>query len=128
MQKLTIAIVAALSLVAAPAYADRGYHRGYRGHHHSSGNSAWAGVAVIGALAGMAIMAERSRPVYVEPYRYYEQPVYQAPARVYAAPPVYVAAPPATVNVWYFCQSSAMYYPYTEACPEGWQTVPAGPN
>lgn len=127
MQKLTIAFLAALSLAAAPAYADRGHYRGYRGHHHhSGGSSAWAGVAVVGALAGLAIMAERNRPVYVEPY--YGQPVYRAPARVYEAPPVYVAAPPVTSNVWYFCQSSAMYYPYTQACPEGWQTVPAGPN
>ena len=119
MRKLIITFITALSMAALPAYADRGHGRGDYGHrdfgHHGGGGSAWAGVAVIGALTGLAIMAERSRPVYVAPS--YAEPVYPAPMN-YRVRPV-------AQNVWYYCQSSAMYYPNTNACPEGWQAVPA---
>jgi hypothetical protein len=112
MRNLAITLVTALSLIALPAYADRGgayrhgggYGHGYSGHHH--GGAPWAGLAVVGALTGLAIVAAQRRPVYVEPY----------PAPVYAPP-----AGPA-----YYCQSSAMYYPHTTACPEGWLAVPGG--
>jgi hypothetical protein len=116
MHKLSIAIITALSLVALPAHADRGYERGGYGHHRGGGGggNAWAGLAIIGAIAGLAIMAEHSRPVYVE-------------SPTYAAPPVYAVPAPAASENWYYCQSSATYYPYTNACPEGWQVVPARP-
>jgi hypothetical protein len=120
MRKLIVTLIAALSLTSFPALADRGDRDGrhdYRGH-----GSAWTGLAVVGALAGLAIMAERSRPVEVVPY--YEQPVYSPPV-VYDAPPVY--APPPAPDRWYYCRSSAIYYPYTQSCPEGWQAVPARP-
>lgn len=119
MKNLAVAAATALSLVALPAQAEHGYRRDGRHHHREDDNSSlWAGVAIIGAIAGLAILAdndkpERSQPVYVEP--------------PYPAPTNY-GAPPVATNVWYFCPSSGMYYPYTKACPEGWQTVPAGAN
>lgn len=139
MHKLIIAVVTTLSLIALPAHADRGYdrggyrghadrghdHGGHRGHGHRGGNNdgaVWAGLAVFGALAGLAILAERSAPVQAAPV--YMEP-YTEP--VYAAPPAYAAPPPAATENWYYCNSSAMYYPDTNACPEGWQTLPARP-
>ena len=115
MQKLLVTVVTSLALVAFPAYADHGHERGNY-EHHGDRSSAWAGVAAIGAIAGLAILAEQSRPVYTTPA--YVEPVYLAPVN-------YVPPQPAS-NVWYYCQSSAMYYPYTKACPDGWQAVPAG--
>lgn len=125
MRKLIVPVVLALSLVALPAHAQRrGYDHGGYGHR-GGGGSGWAGLAVFGALTGLAIMAERSRPVYVDPY--YVGPVYP-PQPVYIEQQQMPAAPSANVSgVWYYCGSSAMYYPYTRACPEGWQTVPARP-
>lgn len=126
-----VTLFAAFALAAAPAYADRGYggrgsyygggspHRG--GSYHRGGSSIWPGVAVIGAIAGFAILAERNRPVYVDPY-----PAYPV-QRVYVEPPVIVAPARGVSQPWYYCQSSAMYYPYTQACPEGWQAVPTQP-
>lgn len=85
-------------------------------------------MAIFGALTGLAIMVDRTRPVYVDPY--YVDPYYVGP--VYQSQPVYVEQPPvpapaSSAGVWYYCGSSAMYYPYTQACPEGWQAVPARP-
>ncbi len=124
MHKVIITFITALSLVALPAHAERGNGRRGHDHHRGDGGSAWAGLAVIGAITGLAIMAERSRPVYAEPY--YVEPVYSPPV-TYAEPPVYSAPAPASPENWYFCPSSEMYYPYTKACPEGWQAVPARP-
>lgn len=124
MRRLIVPVFLALSVAALPAQAQRGYgHRSY-GHHSGSG-SGWAGLAVFGALTGLAILSERSRPVYVDPY-------YVGP--VYSPQPVYIEQQPApdvspvdAAGSWYYCGSSAMYYPYTQACPEGWQAVPARP-
>lgn len=128
MRKFIVPLITALALAATPAYADRGHGGGYRDggghrshHHRGGGSSIWPGVAIIGAIAGMAILAERSRPVVVDPY-----PSYPAQP-VYVEPPVVVAPARANAQAWYYCQSSAMYYPYTQACPEGWQAVPARP-
>ena len=119
MKNLIIAFITALSLAALPAYADRGhghgsfshgsYGHGGNGHFHGGGVP-WAGVAAAGTATGLAIMATHSRPVYVT--HYYAAPVYRAPM-MYSG----------NRNIWYYCQSSAMYYPYTDYCPEGWQTV-----
>ena len=127
MRKFVVPFIAALALAALPAHADRGYYgRGGNGYHGGGGVSPWAGLAVFGALAGLAIMAESSRPVYVDPYNagpaYAPQEVYiegQPEARVLQANPA---------GAWYYCASSAMYYPYTKACPEGWQALPAQPH
>jgi hypothetical protein len=116
MRKSVVALFTALCLAAYPAYADRGHHRGghhrqHQHHHNQGGGSAWVGLAVIGAIAGLALMAEQSRP---------------RPAAAYQAQPVYPAPAPAE-GTWYYCQSSGIYYPQTTACPEGWQAVPATP-
>lgn len=117
MRKLIVAFLTALSLVASPAHADRGYYRDEHHHRHGDGNSAWIGLAVVGAIAGLAMMADQSRPRYAAP-AYPPQPVY---------PPSYSAPAPAAPGTWYYCQSSGMYYPDTRVCPEGWQAVPAAP-
>ncbi len=39
-------------------------------------------------------------------------------------PPAYAPPPPPPGN-WYYCRSSGQYYPYTDACPDGWMVVPA---
>ena len=127
MRKLTIIAAAFLSfsLLASPAFADRGYYD--RGH----GGGGWGGLAVFGALTGAIIASEiisNQQPVYVQ-----SQPVYVSPYPVQPAyvqqPTIAQQSPPApSANNWYFCQSSAMYYPYTQACPEGWQAVPAQPR
>lgn len=53
-------------------------------------------------------------PLYYPPYYY--DPYYYAP------PPVeYVQ--PAPPQPWYYCASARAYYPYVQACPEGWQQV-----
>jgi len=124
MKNIVVALITSLSLAALPVYADGGRGRGNYNHqrgnyeHHNGNSSLWAGVAVIGAIAGLAILAENNRPVYAAPAPTYVEPAYPAPVN-------YAPAQPAS-NVWYYCQSSAMYYPYTKACPEGWQAVPAG--
>lgn len=119
MRNLIITLIAALSFAAFPAHADRGYRHGGEHRHRGGNGSAWAGVAILGAVTGLAIMADRSRPLYVDPYPV--EPIYSAPLS-YRAPAAYY--PPGS---WYYCRSSAMYYPYTKACPEGWQAVAARP-
>lgn len=128
MRKLSIVIpvLLSLSLAASPVFADRGYYD----HGHRGGGGGWGGLAVFGALTGAIIATEivrNQQPVYVQP-----QPVYVAP---YPVQPVYVEQavvarpmpPGPSANNWYYCQSSAMYYPYTQACPEGWLAIPQRP-
>lgn len=126
MRKFVVPFIVALALAALPAHADRGYYgRGGNGYHGGGGVSPWAGLAVFGALAGLAIMAESSRPVYVDPYG--AGPAY-APQEVYIEGQPEAGVPQANpAGAWYYCASSAMYYPYTKACPEGWRAVPAQP-
>lgn len=49
---------------------------------------------------------------------------YSPPAVVYAQPmiiePIVLAAQPQP-PVWYFCASTKQYFPYVDACAEGWQ-------
>ncbi|MCL2636149.1 MAG: hypothetical protein FWD50_05915 [Betaproteobacteria bacterium] len=66
----------------------------------------WIVPAAVLTVGGIALATAISRP----------SPVYVAP------PPAYVMPPPPAGN-WYYCRSSSQYYPYTNACPEGWQTV-----
>jgi len=49
-----------------------------------------------------------------------------APQQAPSAPPVSAPTQPAA-PVWYYCESSATYYPYVAECKEGWRTVPATP-
>lgn len=47
-------------------------------------------------------------------------------ASIYHSPPptvIYNTPPPPPSGSWYYCHSSGQYYPYTNACPEGWQAV-----
>ena len=126
MKKLTAILVAtSLALTTTSvAYADGGRHHGWHGnqrhhhhHHHRSGPN-WVGPAAVLAIAGMAIGSAAYSNAYAAPAPVYSAPVYVPPAPVYSAPP-------ARGGVWYFCGSSGQYYPYTNACPEGWQAVPA---
>ena len=116
--KKAISILLAASLTlgsAGNAFADRGghHHRHFRPpvphhhHHHRPYRSDWVGPAAVLAITGLAIgAATYGSRAYAEP-----APVYQAP--------------PANPGIWYYCGSSGQYYPYTQACPEGWQAVPA---
>ena len=127
MRKLSIIFAALLSatLIATPAFADRGGYGGPRGGGYGRGDGGWGGLAIFGALAGVIVASEivnSQRPAYIQP-----QPVYTEP---YPAQPVYIETeqPARSANSWYYCRSSAMYYPYTKACPEGWLAVPAQPD
>lgn len=61
--------------------------------------------------------------------------LYPEPAYPYPDPytPPFPDRPPAPgaegdePQYWYFCESAQGYYPYVDACPEGWQLVPAQP-
>jgi hypothetical protein len=59
---------------------------------------------------------------------FYEEPIYPYPTFI---GPAYeedlVAPPPPPVAAWYYCSDPAGYYPYVQACPTGWRTVPATP-
>lgn len=98
MRKTIIASLTALCLAAAPAYADHDrYHDGHRNRHDNG--SPWVGLAIVGAIAGLAMIASSDRdrprpqaPVYVEPT---SSPPYSAP---YSAPysPPYSPPPPPT--------------------------------
>ncbi|KAB2927822.1 MAG: hypothetical protein F9K30_02995 [Dechloromonas sp.] len=77
-------------------------------HHHAPRVSHrhhrdWIGPAALIALTGVTIGA--------------------AVSQLPPPPPVHYSAPPPTSGSWYFCGSSGQYYPYTNACPEGWQAV-----
>ena len=107
----TILISAVLSLSsigAAQAHDGERFFRPpmpyYEHHHHH--DRGWIGPAAVLAITGLAIGTT----------------IYQ---RSYAPPPqVIYTAPPPNPNIWYYCGSSGQYYPYTNACPEGWQAVP----
>lgn len=113
MKKITALLVAATLALSftTSAQADWGHHHGgHHGHGHRSG-SGWVGPAAVLAITGLAIgAAVASQNTY-------------APAPVYSAPPR--PMPSANYGTWYYCGSSDQYYPYTNACPEGWQAVPA---
>ena len=114
--------VVALSIaLTTPAQAQ--WERGYR---HHGGGWVWGGVGIAAVITGLAIEGAvlNAPPYYGQPV--YAAPIYTDPSPVYVAPQTY-ATPPMS-NIWYFCRSSAMYYPYTRACPEGWEQVPARPE
>jgi|APCry1669189241_1035207.scaffolds.fasta_scaffold41585_3 hypothetical protein len=59
-------------------------------------------------------------------YYYYSAPIYPYPDPY--LPPVITAPPVPTATVWYFCEPTKSYYPYTPTCPVPWQQVPATPG
>lgn len=92
---------------AQAEWGHRGHHHGHHHHgHHRHGGGHWVGPAAVLAITGLALGAAAYHNAQA------------APAPVYTAPPP-------NPNVWYYCGSSGQYYPYTNACPEGWQAVPA---
>ena len=116
MKKITALFIAATLAMTATtsAQADWGRHHGGHGHGHYGhrSGSGWVGPAAVLAITGLAIGAA----VASQQYSY-------APAPVYSPPPR--PMPSANYGTWYYCGSSGQYYPYTNACPEGWQAVPA---
>ncbi len=91
------------------------YGHQYNQHHHYTPPRVerrhrpdWVAPAAMIALGGLAIGTAI----------HYSNASPAQPNYNYSAPP----APPA--GQWYFCRSSGQYYPYTNACPEGWQAVP----
>ena len=122
MKKIaTLSLIAILGLTTiSPASADWGHHRDFRPpmpfreqhheHHERRGN--WVGPAAVLAITGLALGAAAYSHAQPAP-----QPVYVAPQPVYT--------PPAPRGMWYYCNSSGQYYPYTNICPEGWVAVPA---
>ena len=114
MKKITALFIAAtLALTATTsAQADWGHRHGGYGHDRGyRSGPGWVGPAAVLAITGLAIGAAVAA-----------QNSY-APVPVYAAPPR--PMPSADYGTWYYCGSSGQYYPYTNACPEGWQAVPA---
>ena len=130
-----LAAIAALSLIAMPAWADRGHGHGY----------GW-GWGPAGFLFGSALLysALQPRPYYA-PQIVYAPPVYGPVVQpyyepTYIAPPV-VALPPPPTNLaqgpstempggspwWYFCRKPGAYYPYVRECPSGWEKVSPTP-
>lgn len=125
MKKTAIlCLAAALAMsINTSAQADWGRHRSdfrppmpKHDHHYHRGG--WIGPAAIMAIAGVAISTAAYSNAYAAPAPVYATPAYSAPTPVYVTP-----APPA--SVWYYCASAEQYHPYTNACPEGWQVLPA---
>ncbi len=128
-----LALVLAAVTASSAAFAGRGYYHG--GGHHGGYYHARVGVGVYFG------------PGFVYggyPYGYYPYPYYYPPAVVSApaSPPQYIeqgpdgpvpapgpedAAPPPAQAWWYYCNQPEGYYPYIQACPGGWQKVPAQP-
>ncbi|MBS1144368.1 MAG: hypothetical protein H6R14_1774 [Proteobacteria bacterium] len=107
----TLALTGATSAQAEWGHRHGGHGYGHHGHHGHRGGHGWVGPAAVLAITGLAIgAAVASQHSY-------------APAPVYSAPPR--PMPSADYGTWYYCGSSGQYYPYTNACPEGWQAVPA---
>lgn len=117
MKKITIALLSTTLLLSSIGSAQAGpeYHHGHRGyypppvhhehrHNHSPSRHHWIGPAALLAIGGLTIGTLLHQQA--------------APQAVYSPPP-----PPS--GSWYYCGSSGQYYPYTQACPEGWQAVPA---
>ena len=123
MKKITALFIAATLAMTATtsAQAEWGHRHGGHGHGHHGhrGGQGWVGPAAVLAIAGLAIgTAVASQRSYAP-----------APVYSYTPEPVYYNPPPRPAPVdygtWYYCGSSGQYYPYTNACPEGWQAVPA---
>lgn len=133
-----LAVFAAGTMAAAPAWADRGYGHGGYGHF-------WG---PFGFLVGTAVLysALQPRTVYYEPQVTYVpsgpvptviQPYYAEQS--YASPPAAPAPPPppggssvSTLGMpgshwWYFCQNPNGYYPYVRECQTGWEKVSPTP-
>lgn len=89
----------------------------------SAHGGGWGGPAVLGALAGAAVVgsvvASQPREVYVQ-----QQPVYVQPQPVYAAPPpvYYAPPPPVYVQQQVYYRPAPVYY----GPPRGYYGPPHG--
>ena len=115
MRRVTLALLAMVLLTAgapSPARAD-GFGWGL----------------LFGTLIAAPIVASTYYPRYYYPPYYGYTPYYPYGPTYGYAEPTYAAprVSPEASQVWYYCASSRGYYPYTRACPEGWQTVPVRP-
>jgi len=119
----TILSAAIACTIAAPAHADRwghgdirhfhdrdwgDWHHGYWHHDWHDGHFGWWWV-----VGGVWFFYPA--PIYPYPNPYVP-PGYPLPV-AWESPPAY----------WYFCLPANAYYPYVQACPGGWQPVPAKP-
>lgn len=90
-------------------------HQGYRGRAHIG-----PGIGA-GLFLGLLLAA----PLLYDPWRYYPNPY---PFIVPSDPGMIAPEAPAPqAHWWYYCGSAGAYYPYVNACPEGWQKVPPQP-
>ena len=99
---------------------------GYGGHGGYGRSYGGWGLG-FGIATGVLIGSELAYPYYY-PYAYpYAYAPLVLPSESYIVQPQVHVAPPAPTNVWYYCESTKGYYPYTPSCAEGWKTVPASP-
>ncbi len=113
---LAVVSVAALGLAVIVEEASAG---GRSGGHSSSGSSRGAHH---GSHFHGRVFVGVGAPLFWGPYPYYYGPAYY-----YPPPPAYIEQGPAPAEqgsqYWYYCPSARAYYPYVDACPEGWQRV-----
>jgi hypothetical protein len=116
---MTLAVIAALLVVALPSAAPAGNGHGHGNTRVYIGGSFWLGPPAWG-------------PAYYGPGYYYPPPAYYAPAPMIVQPaPQYVERSQADADYWYYCENPRGYYPYVRTCPGGWMrvvpdTVPPG--
>ncbi|HUY04874.1 MAG TPA: hypothetical protein VMV33_16465 [Rhodocyclaceae bacterium] len=136
-------LVATGSVLAMPAWADRGgdrfhgdrgWHGGYRGYHgdRDDDHFGWG----LGVLFGSALLWSALQPRSA----YYAQPAYPGPSFVtpyYDTPTVVLPPPPAADGWseplapdgrwWYHCAKPEGYYPYVKRCLVGWEKLSPTP-
>lgn len=116
----TIALLLVASL-AMPLHADpgRGPGPGRYGNGGGHGGFDWFGLALFSLFTTLIFVSEQNRA----------QPEPQQGRPIYIEGPASTSTPPTEqADTWYYCGSSAMYYPYTQSCPEGWQAIPSRPT
>ncbi len=115
MRRFGLLIIAALlALTPLAARADRGFHGGHEfrhdggfHHHRDFDHDRFHSRFFFGGFYD---------PFF---YPYYD---YAAPY-AYGYPYTYSYSPPAPANVWYYCPTANVYYPYVPSCPVPWQPV-----
>lgn len=131
LKRASVMLALALGLVGMPAGAWAGGGHGHgHGHHGGHGHSSVViGVGPWWGWGGPWYYGPRyyyPYPAYYPAYPAYPSPVYQQRV-VVEEPPVYIerdAAPAASADYWYYCESSGAYYPDVESCAEPWVKVP----
>lgn len=107
-------------LITGVAWANGGRGGGWGhggGHWHGHGH----GPAHVGVVVGVPWGYGWYYPPSIYPY---------GPAYAMASPGYYIDQgnyPQSEQGWWYYCASAQGYYPYVNACPEGWQRVTPQP-